>query len=463
MTSKTRGSATRTAWSNDRLHKRSHRPTGGRTTRWGAMVAAASGCLALIASGWTAPAGASGGFSVTFASTTAFSGPSSFQGTVVGGVLKAAQAYLDSVGGILGHKVAIKFVDTKGDPADAVPATEKFVSTTSHVMLDDQLGTTDAPALVPIVNRAKIPIWASAGNSIYDHQTKYHYFWRAVTPDAANGVAIALYIKKTLHLSHVGVVFGSTSGAQGDLPGVLAGARALKLKVVNQTRLTPAQPSYQSQVAALLAANPQVIVTEADPVTSATFWGEFAQQTSKDIPIIATAGTEGAGWTAPVSKDMGTSRFSKEVRRVVIASPKPTPAGKLFATWATKDSGATKTVLDNYLLSSFGEYDWDGIMIAALAAVDAGSTTPSVWNTDIAKVANPGKGKTVVYSFAQGEKLLKEHKQIEYVGASGPFDFNRYHNSTTYQVAQKYSNGSWHRTTFIPAAEIARYKVPNVA
>lgn len=431
-----------------------------RLERWGSVAAAATGSIALLATGLSVPAGASGRYDVTFCSTTAFSGPSSFQGTVVGGVLKAAQAYLNSVGGVLGHKVAIKFVDTKGDPADGVPATEKFISTTSHVMLDDQLGTTDAPALVPIVNRAKIPIWASAGNSIYDHQTKYPYFWRAVTPDAANGVAIALYIKRTLHVSRVGVVFGSTSGAQGDLPGVLAGAHALKLDVVGQTKLTPAQPSYQSQVAALLAENPQVIVTEADPVTSATFWGEFAQQTTKTIPIIATAGTEGAGWTAPVSKDMGASRFRKEVRRVVIATPNPTPATKLFSKWVKQYSGATKTVLDNYILSSFGEYDWDGIMIASLAAVAAGSTTPVKWNKYIPKVSNPGKGKTVVYSFTQGRKLLKEHKQIQYVGAGGSFDFNRYHNSTTYQVVQRYSGGSWHTLTKLPAAEIAKVNVP---
>jgi len=431
---------------------------GMRPPRWGA-AAAAAGSIALLATVLSAPAGATGGYQVTFASTTAFSGPSSFQGTVVGGVLKAAQAYLDSVGGILGHKVAIKFVDTKGDPADAVPATEKFVSTTSHVMLDDQLGTTDAPALVPIVNRAKIPIWASAGNSIYDHQTKYPYFWRAVTPDAANGVAIALYMKKTLHVSRVAVVFGSTSGAQGDLPGVLAGAHAMKLDVVGQTKLTPAQPSYQTQVAALLAENPQVIVTEADPVTSATFWGEFAQQTTKNIPVIATAGTEGAGWTAPVSKDMGATRFSKEVRRVVIATPNPTPATRLFTKWAKKDSGATKTVLDNYILSSFGEYDWDGIMIAALAAEDAGSTTPVKWNKDIPKVANPGNGKKVVYTFAQGRKLLKEHKKIQFIGSGGSFNFNRYHNSTTYQVVQTYKNGGWHTSSKIPANEIAAVNV----
>lgn len=426
------------------------------------ILTAVTAATALLSGAWSTAAGAASSYDVTFASTTAFSGPSAFQGTVVGGVLKAAQAYLDSVGGILGHQVGIKFVDTKGDPADGVPATEKLLSTTSHLMMDVQLGTTDAPPIVPILNRAQVPIWASAGNSIYDHN-QLQYFWRAVTPDAANGIAMSLYIKKTLHLSRVAIVFGTTSGAQGDLPGVLAGTSALKLHIVNQTKLTPAQPSYQSQVASLLGASPQVIVTEADPVTSATFWGEFAQQTSKNIPIIATAGTEGAGWTAPVEKDMGPARFSKEVRRVVIANPKSTPAGTLFAKWVTAHSGATQTVLNNYLLSSFGEYDWDGIMIGALAAVRAGSTSPAAFNKYIPAVSDPGPGKTVVYSFAEGEKLLKQHKAIQYVGASGSFHFNRYHNSFTNQIAQGYAGGGWHTLTVIPQTEISSYKVKNVA
>ncbi|MHB1987985.1 MAG: ABC transporter substrate-binding protein [Acidimicrobiales bacterium] len=418
----------------------------------------AAGCSSASSSG----SNGGGSYQVTFASTTAFSGPSAFEGQVVGGVLKAAQAYLNSLGGILGHKVAVQYVDTKNDPADAVPATEKLLGTTSHIMMDVQLGTTDAPALAPIVNQAKIPIWASAGNSIYD-QTHMKYFWRAVTPDAANGIAMALYIKNDLHLSRVATVFGTDSGSQGDLPGVLAGAKALGLNIVGQTNLTPAQPSYASQVAQVLGENPQVIVTEADPVTSATFWGEFTQQTSKDIPVIATAGTEGAGWTGVVSKDMGQARFTKEVRRVAIASPAPTPAGTLFAHWANTHSGDSQSIIKNYLLSSFGEYDWDGIMLAALAAVAAHSTSGAVFNSYIPQIADPGPGKTVVYSFAAGEKLLKEHKKIQYVGASGTFHFNRYHNSFTNQIAEYHSHGVWHTLLVIPQSVIAKYKVGNVA
>lgn len=431
--------------------------------RWSVMSVAVA-LAALLATSCGGPgSSSSGNYPVSFVSTSAFSGPAAYEGQVVGGVLKAAQAYLNSAGGILGHKVAVQFVDTKSDPADAVPVTEKMLATTSHVMEDDQLGTTDAPALAPILNKAAVPMWAAAGNSIYDHNTM-PYFWRGVTPDAANGVAMALYIKKYLHLGTIATVFGADSSSQGDLPGVLAGARALGLKVVNQTNLTPTQPSYASQVAAVLAHHPQAIVTEADPTTSSTFWGEFSQQTSQNIPIIATAGTEGAGWDASVNKAMGSSRFTQEVKRVVVANPAPTPAGTLFAHWVTTKSGDSQSIIKTYLLSSYGEYDWDGIIIAALAAVAAHSVSPADFNKYISQVADPGSGKTVVYSFTQGEKLLKEGKHIQYVGASGTFHFDKYHNSFANQIVQDYSGGAWHAVGIvIPESEISGYKVPNVA
>jgi branched-chain amino acid transport system substrate-binding protein len=69
------------------------------------------------------------------------------------------------------------------------------------------------------------------------------------------------------------------------------------------------------------------------------------------------------------------------------------------------------------------------MMVAALAMNAAHSTEPSVYNNYMSAVANPGKGKTVVYTYAQGVAALKAGKQIEFFGAEGQLDFNRWHNS----------------------------------
>jgi hypothetical protein len=69
---------------------------------------------------------------------------------------------------------------------------------------------------------------------------------------------------------------------------------------------------------------------------------------------------------------------------------------------------------------------YDGMIIWALAADLAKSTSGPVVNADIPKVTSPGG--TLVYSYAQGLKDIKAGKRITYIGASGPFDFNKYHN-----------------------------------
>jgi len=54
-------------------------------------------------------------------------------------------------------------------------------------------------------------------------------------------------------------------------------------------------------------------------------------------------------------------------------------------------------------------------------------------------VTEPGKGKVVVYTYAQGVKALKAGKKIRYYGAGGPVNFNKYNNSFGNEEALKVS------------------------
>ena len=76
-------------------------------------------------------------------------------------------------------------------------------------------------------------------------------------------------------------------------------------------------------------------------------------------------------------------------------------------------------------------------------------------NAWIQKVTQPGPGKTVVYSYAQGVAALKAHKPIQYVGAAGPIKFDTSHNSFPDQAMQKVTaEGAPLSSTTIPASEI---------
>jgi hypothetical protein len=58
------------------------------------------------------------------------------------------------------------------------------------------------------------------------------------------------------------------------------------------------------------------------------------------------------------------------------------------------------------------------------------------------EVANPGPGKTIVYTYAQGVAALKAGKKIQYYGATGLIDLNQWHNSFGDQEAVATNGGT---------------------
>ena len=406
-----------------------------------------------------ATAGASP-YRIDYGVVVPFSGAVSFIGQISdSGVYPAVNA-INAAGGIDGHFVNVTNVDTKGDPADGLTSLAKYLATTSNIFAVNGPSTTEGPALVPVLNRAKISMMAVAGQSIFNRST-LQYFWRPVPPDAANGVAMAIYAKES-HKTRVAVVFGSDAGSQGDLPGVLAGVKAEGLQVVNSVSLSPSQPSYAAQVARVLASKPTVIMTESDPTTAATFFGELSQQTTANITILGTSATVTPVYLNPVQGAIGKARFAAMYAGISIAQAKPTAATAVFKTWLLA-SGKQVSKPAQWIGNSYSELNYDGTIIQALAATAAKSVRPSVWNSYIPVVANPGKGKVKVYSYAQGVAALHAGKKIQYMGAAGPLNFNSFHNSFASFVAQRYSgNGQLVTVGTISQQQVAAVKIGNV-
>jgi branched-chain amino acid transport system substrate-binding protein len=293
-------------------------------------------------------------------------------------------------------------------------------------------GTASAPTIVPVLNSAHIPMTAVAGESSYD-QSKYPYFWRLFPPDSANGTAMAIFAKRKGY-TKVAAVFGSDAGSQGDLPGVIQSLKALKVDIVANITLTPDQSSYQSQVNQLIAAHPQVIMTESDAGTAGTFFGEL-KSLGGLVPIIGTEATYTSPWLTAVKGAMGATEFQKYFTGLITAPSKPTAALTAWNHAAKADSSQLPVKASEAQINPFAITYYDGMIGMALAMVAAKSVKPSVFNSYMSKVCNPGSGKTAVYTFAQGVKALKAGKQIQYYGATGLINFNKYHNSYGNQEA----------------------------
>lgn len=397
--------------------------------------------------------------SVALAAVAPFSGPSAFIGLIQNAAIYTAANEINSAGGILGQKVVPQDVNTTGDPADALPAVQKFLATTTNVLGVLGPGTNSGPLLAPIFNSHHIVMMSQAGETSFDRNT-LPYFWRPVPSDAATGVGMALYAKSK-GWTRAATVFGSDAGSQGDLPGVVAGAKAVGINIVSSVNVQLDQPSYASQVARVIASHPQVIFSEADPTTSATFFSELIHQTTQKIHVVFTPVVLEPPYLQAVLGVVGAARFASLYRTVSNEPTNSGLAGKDYNSWLLK-SGSHISKPQQWLNNPHSMAVYSMVMIMALAATEAHSTSGKVYNKDIISVTSPGKGKVPVYTYAEGVKLLKQGKKIQYIGTFGPLDFNKYHNAGDAEVVETYSGGKWITLHTLSASSVAAVPVTGV-
>jgi branched-chain amino acid transport system substrate-binding protein len=412
--------------------------------------------LAVSACGSSGPSsGGQGGGTLVFAEFNPFSGPDAAFGPEMLVACDAASNLINSNGGVQGHKTSCKGFDTHGDPADAVAAANQMIATTPNLAGVIGPSSDEALATVPILDRAHIPMFADTGQAAFDHATQ-KYFWRISPADDVKGFAMAIWAHH-LGYTRAAAVYGNDVGSQSNVPTLVHAFTSLGGTMVANQSIALDQPSYRTEVASLLAAHPQVIFTEEDPATAATYLSEVAQLNGgKLIPVVGTETTLEANWVQAVVHAVGGSVLKRYQVGVQPYAPPSGPAYGPFRSALYASKAASQANLAVYTTDPYAMGYYDSVNLMALAMVAAKSTDPAKYNSFITAVSNPGPGKVVVSTYAAGVQALKAGKQIQYVGASGPAVFNTWHNSTgALEVAGYVSAGNIHLAGEVTAAQIA--------
>ena len=424
-----------------------------RRTRAPALVAAAAVLAVSAAACSSSQPSAVTHSTLTVAAFNPFTGPdASFGPEMMAGCLTAA-AEVNAAGGVLSNKVACSSVDTRGDPADAVTAAAKMLATTPHLL--GVLGPSgdEADSTAPLINAAKIPMFADTGQASFD-RTTLPYFWRMTPADDVQGAAMALYAKQKGYL-RAAAVFGNDIGSQGSVPTLLKAYSALGGQIVLNQKIALNQASYQPEVEQLIAAKPQVIFTEASPQANATYFEEL-QQLSHLIPVIGSDATlSQTAWLSAMTAAIGKPALSKYFTGATPYAAASGPAWQVYNKYLLATAGVTKPA-SQWTDDPYSMVDYDGLMVMALAANAAKSTNPAVWNAYIPAVTTASPVAVVVHSYADGVAALKAGKKIDYVGATGIIVWDKWHNSTGEFEVQGYQpNGSTPSVGLITAADLA--------
>jgi ABC-type branched-subunit amino acid transport system substrate-binding protein len=416
-------------------------------------VTAVGAALVLTAVGACGASGGGGSASATLVvgEFNPFTGPdAAFGPEMVGGCIPAIKL-INASGGVLGHHLSCVQEDTRGDPADAVPAAQKMMATETSLVGVLGPSSDEALATVPLLNQGKVPMFVDTGQAAFDHTTDA-YFWRITPADDVKGYALALWAHKAGY-TRAAAVFGNDAGAQSDVPTLVSAFTKLGGTIVYNKPFALDQSSYRSEIESMLAAHPQVIFTEVDPQTGATVLSEL-QQLHGLIPVIGTEVTLQAPWLKAVNGAIGAGSMAKYFEGMQPYAPPSGAAWQAFNK-SLLASGSQVPKPSQWSSDPYSMTYYDGVNVMALAMLAAKSTSPGTFDKYIMKVTEPGPGKTVVNTYAAGKAALKAGKQIQYVGAGGPIVFNRWHNSTGAFEAARYVNGNLTLVGSVSAAQIA--------
>src|ERR1035437_2845587 len=425
--------------------------TGGGGTRHRrpkracAVLAAAALAAAVAACGSTSSGGGSKA-ALVVADVAPFSGVDAALGPTYLVSCDGATQAINKAGGVLGHQLNCTSVDTRGDPADAVPAVNKLFATTSNVVLAIGATSDEAAAVVPIINNHKTVVFGMTGQDEFD-KVKYPYFYRLVPPDLEESYAMVAIAQK-LGYKRLALAFGNDIGSQTFVqPAISAISKAGITLTANET-LDLTATTFRTEAQKIVSSHPDAILTEALGSADPTLFAEIKQLNGgKMIPIIGTSAAISPAFYQAAARAVGASAFAANFHADNLVTATSGPAYQAFskALLAVKGKVANAQTGDfsTYFTAPGAVHLYDGINLAALAMIQAKSTDTAKWRPLITTIGDGVPGAPVVNSFAQGAAALKAGKQIRYEGPGGPTSFDAYHDSTgIFQVDNYGSKGT---------------------
>ena len=388
-----------------RLMKVNH----GRT-----LASVVATAFALAACGTTAtPASHLPTGPVTMGVLSCFTGSLSSLGDAMLQGSQVAKKAINDAGGILGQQLVINHADTQCDEADAKPAVGQLLAASNVVGI---IGpeTQEINAVAPIVSSAKVPTQFQGGSTLFDKNAN-SYLWRDSPSDSQLGVAMALYAFNKGY-KKADLIFYSDVAAQTFPPPITNTFKKLGGTVINSYTIAPKLTSYQTTVQKVIADAPDVIFTQTDAPTAAVLFRNFQSQDNLAIPFVGTDVTSGDDYlkaiTWPVAHDHLVSIYGTSVSGAATDE-----FNRLFALVVP---GANQQPLGN------ANYAYDAVISQALAIDQAKSIVGPDINAAMLSVTNPPG--TQCYTYAACYTLIKAGTKINYEGASGPLDYNQYHN-----------------------------------
>jgi len=328
---------------------------------------------------------------------------------------------INAAGGVFGRQAELVVRDTATSPDVGRDAASKLVEIDKVPAIVGALssGVTLAASSVTIPAQVVLISPASTSPALTTLDDN-DYVYRTVVSDAMQGVVLAR-LALTLGYKKVSVIYVNNAYGKGlDVVFKEKFEEFPDHQVLAEVPYEENKPSYRGEVEKAMAGNPDAILFISYPVdgnkqlveaVEAGYTGKFLfPDGMKGEGVAPGPACPSAEKPGPIEGALGTAA----------GAPKVAVAAQFNKDFAAK-FGPTSV--------PYNTQAYDAAAVIALAAARAvaqgGEVTGKAIRDNLRTVANP-PGEVVTYNeFAKAFKLLKEGKEINYEGVSGPVDFDK--------------------------------------
>jgi branched-chain amino acid transport system substrate-binding protein len=356
-----------------------------------ALVSFSVFCLSAVSMA-AAPIKIGGLFAVT--------GPASFLGEPERNSAQMVVDEINKAGGIKGRKLELVSYDTGGDATKAVQLANKLIKNDHVVAIIGPSTTGDTMAVIPIVEKAQIPLVScSAGSKITDPAKKY------VFKTAQNdGLAVARIYEqlKKEKKTKVAILTVSDSFGSSGREQLKSQAAHYGIQIVSDDTYGPKDTDTTAQLTKIRGTQAQAVVC----------WG------TNPGPAVVARNAKQLGLTIPLYMSHGVS--SKKFIELAgdAAEGIRLPSGKVLVADLLPKNDKQKASLISFIKDyqrhfkaegdHFGGHAWDAVMLLN-GAIERGGDTPAAIRNQLEATQHfAGIGGVFNYSATDHAGLTKD-------------------------------------------------------
>lgn len=311
----------------------------------------------------------------------------------------------------------LSLLDDQTNPSVGVDAAKKLVDIQHVPAIVGALSSgVSAAILTSVTAPGKVVLISPASTSPtftkLSQEGKTGGYWFRTTPsDALQGVAMAK-VAKDAGLKKVAILYLNNDYGQGLSEQFSRAFTKMGGTVTENVTYNPSQSSYRSEVNKALSPTPDALFLIGYPGDGTTIAREWISAGGAQNFLLPD-GLQ----SQPFVNDVGV-QYMKTVHGTAAGSAK-TPSLATFRQEFQKKFGELPT--QAYITNAY-----DGTILVGLAMEYAGQATGTAIRDSIRKVTDPNGTKIYagVDQLKEAAKLIKEKKPIQYIGASGPLQFD---------------------------------------